>query len=156
MTRFFRQFSTGLGATCAICAVTAIGQLPTPAFAQSADTAPQFQLDLNNATTTDDGSCKLVFVATNSSGQNLTQTSYEVGVFDADGTVSHLLSMDFGALTNGKTRIVLFNLPGQTCENVSRIVINDLIACTMESGETSPACISGLATNTKTDIQFGT
>jgi len=124
-----------------------------PALAQDADA--RFQLELNNAASTDGGGCRLTYVATNQSEQALTETAYQVGVFDAAGVVRAILVLDFGALPSGKTRIVLFDLNGQACTDISRIVVDSVAACTLADGQASEFCMSGLATSSRTDIQFG-
>ncbi|MEL6587015.1 MAG: hypothetical protein AAFQ50_10185, partial [Pseudomonadota bacterium] len=71
------------------------------------------------------------------------------------GIVRRILVLDFGALTPGKTRIVLFNLPDQPCEDLSRIVVNDVAQCALADGEVSDLCSVGLETTSRTDIAFG-
>ncbi len=141
----FRTLSAGLIAA----SLAAFG-----AAAQDADA--RFSLELNNAANTDTGGCRLTYVATNRSGQDLSQTDYQVGVFDANGVVTRILVLGFGALTDGKTRIVLFDLADQSCTDISRIIVNDVAACSLADGQSADFCLSGLATSSRTDIQFGT
>lgn len=112
-----------------------------------------FALELNNASDVD-GSCRLTYVATNSTGVGLAKTSYEVAIFDADGRVSNLLVLEFGQLPIAKTKVVQFDLKDNACGNISRIVVNNLAEC--ESAEGShDFCMSALITSSRTEIQFG-
>lgn len=125
----------------------------TPILAQD---TPEFTLELNNAAETTAGGCRLTYVATNGTGQELGQTAYEVAVFDADGVVSRILVLEFGALTIDKTKVVQFDLGDQPCTAISRIVVNDVAACTLADGSgEGDFCLSGLVTASRSSIQFG-
>ncbi|MEM8852028.1 MAG: hypothetical protein AAGE03_18570 [Pseudomonadota bacterium] len=140
-----------------LAAATCLAALPLTALAQDAvaPTPQSFSLELNNAATLDGSTCQLTYVANNASDVDLSQASYQVGFFDAVGVVRRILVLEFGALPPGKTRIVLFNLPEQSCEDLSRIVVNDVSACQTTAGEASDICLSALETSSLTDIQFG-
>ena len=111
-------------------------------------------LELNNAAPTDAGGCRLIYVAVNQSDTGLSQAAYQVGVFDAGGVVSAILTLDFGALPTGRTRLFQFDL-NQSCTELSRILVDTAVVCTLEDGTSSDFCMSGLATASRTDIQFG-
>ena len=112
-----------------------------------------FVLELNNAAEVED-SCRLTYVATNNTGVGLTKTSYEVAIFDAEGRVSNLLVLEFGQLPIAKTKVVQFDLKGQPCADISRIVVNNLSECESADG-THDFCLSALLTSSRNDIQFG-
>ncbi len=148
----------------AVLAAMILSVLPVALAAQDQDeTAPDadisepapFRLELNNAATLEGPACQLTYVATNGTDADLSQAAYQVGFFDAEGIVRSILVLEFGALPPGRTRIVLFNLPNQTCENLSRIVVNDVAQCTLADGGNSDVCLSALETASRTDIQFG-
>lgn len=134
-----------------IAGLTALTAAPV-----AAQDAPEFSLELNNAAETTAGGCRLTYVATNKTGQELGQTAYEVAVFDADGVVSRILVLEFGALTIDKTKVVQFDLGDQPCTGISRIVVNDVAACTLADGTgEGDFCLSGLVTASRSSIQFG-
>lgn len=138
--------------TVALLSLTLVAA--APAIAQTA--AAQFTLELNAAAETETGSCRLTYVASNQTDTALDRTAYEVAVFDADGVVTRLLVLEFGALVEGKTKILQFDLSGTSCGSISRIVVNDVAGCTVTgSGEESPVCMSNLAASSRTAIQFG-
>jgi hypothetical protein len=135
------------------CAGLAAASFVAPASAQEAQ---EFVLELNNAAETTSGGCRLTYVASNNTGQALEKTSYEVAVFDAQGVVSRILVLEFGALTVGKTKVVQFDLADQTCANISRIVVNNVAECALADGSgTGDFCLKGLVTNSRATIQFG-
>lgn len=122
----------------------------------AAQDTPEFILELNNAADTDAGGCRLTYVATNRTGVDLSQAAYEVAVFNGNGIVSRILVLAFGALPEGKTRIVQFDISDQQCADTSRIIVNDVAECTLaEDGATGDFCLSTLATASRAAIQFG-
>lgn len=123
---------------------------------ETAAPGPSFSLELNAAADTSGGSCRLTYVAVNSSEMVLSRTAYEVAIFDIDGAVTRLLALDFGELIAGKTKILQFDLADTECATISRIVVNDAAACTLGDGAgESDFCMQGLVASSRTSIQFG-
>ncbi|WP_405402640.1 hypothetical protein [Paracoccus sp. Ld10] len=113
-------------------------------------------LDLNGATATEAGNCRLTMVTTNRLDKGLTRAAWQVAVFDAEGVVQALPILDFGALAQGKTKVALFELPGSGCDAISRIIVNDVAECRAEDdSDLREVCLTGLATQTRTAIDFG-
>jgi hypothetical protein len=124
--------------------------------AAQAQDAAEFSLELNNAADTSNGDCRLTFVAANRLGTALSDVAYEVAVFDANGIVSRILVLELGALTDGKTKVLQFDLVGQPCANTSRMIVNAVAACTQDDGTVlADLCLSGLAAASRGAIQFG-
>ena len=112
-------------------------------------------LELNNATGTDGGGCRLTFVAVNGTEQDVDEVIYELVFFDAEGRAGLAPNFKFDGLTVGKTRIISFNLGDLACTDISRIVVNKAVTCTVADGSTGDFCISGLATQSRmTSIGF--
>lgn len=134
-----------LAATCV--ATTSI----TPVLAQNETS--DFFLELNSAADTATGDCRLTYVATNRTGTSLSEASYEVAVFDANGIVTRILVLAFGALPEGKTRVVQFDIAGQSCADTSRIIVNAVAACGADGD--ANICLDALTTASRAPIQFG-
>lgn len=133
--------------------------IPAASFAQDA-AAPvadgAIQIELNSAGATEDGGCRLTMVTTNRTETGLSRAAWQVAIFDGAGIVQALSVLDFGDLSAGKTKIGLFELPGRACTDISRIVVNDVAECRgTDDSDQHDACLGGLATLTKTDIDFG-
>lgn len=130
------------------------------AFAQEAATpapAPEGTTDLVlelNALQPSENGCRISFLATNNLGKDLEKAAFEVALFNAAGAIERLVALDFKTLTSGKTKVLQFNLAETQCDNVGRVLVNDVAACTGEGIEPG-ACLAGLKTQTKTDITFG-
>ena len=134
---------TALAASALALAVPAAG------FAQD----KAISIELNDATNADTA-CRLVFVAINRSGVLLDKTSYDFVTFDTEGKVGRSITFHFGRLPVGKTKVVQFDLPGQPCETISRLLVNDIAECTVD-GKASDICIDALTTSTRAKIEFG-
>ena len=129
-----------------------------PGFAMAQDTGAEesFRLELNAASDTTSGSCRLTYVATNQSEIVLSKAAYEVAIFNAEGIVSRLIILDLGELTEGKTKILQFDLGETPCAEVSRIIVNSNASCVQASdGAEIDLCMRALSTGSRTAIQFG-
>ena len=124
-------------------------------YTMAQDAAPALSLELNSVGDTPDGGCRLTYVANNGMATALEKTSFQMAVFDGTGSVTRLIVLDFGALAVGKTKVVQFDIPSQTCAQISRIVVNDVAQCTSAGGVAVPDCLTTLATASRTAIQFG-
>lgn len=176
-------------------AVLALSALMLPPLAALAQDAPEGEgaptaagagitLELNNAadisqqvapaddaaegaSATGQTACRMTYVITNRSGESLRAATWQVGVFDGSGVVRALLLLGFGELPGGKTKIGVFDIPGWPCDDISRIIVNDVAECTpanaepvtAASGETgyaqSDICLTGLTTASRSGIEFG-
>jgi hypothetical protein len=134
----------------AVAAGVAAALVAWPQLASAQDRT--ITIELNDATNAN-GACRLVFVAMNRTGMLLEKTSYDVVTFDAAGKVGQSLTFQFGRLPIGKTKVVQFDLPGQTCESISRLLVNDVSECVVD-GNASDICLDGLATSTRTTVEF--
>ncbi len=144
------DFVTKTIARCALLAACL-----TPHIATAQDQSDQFLLDLNVANETEAGDCRLTYVASNQSQTALERAAYQVAVFDGEGIVNRLLVLEFGALIAGKTKVLQFDLAGSACGSISRIVVNNVVACTDATGQEQAMCMSGLTASSRTPIQFG-
>lgn len=130
--------------------------LPAPATPPAAQAQGQVVLELNAAADTPTGACRLIVVTTNRLPQGLRRAAWQVAIFDRDGVVRSLPVLDFGPLIAGKTKVAQFEIPGLGCAQIGRIVVNDVASCEAGDGaDLRDACLSGLATQARGDIDFG-
>lgn len=135
-------------------AIACAALAPGAAMAQSdaAGDGGSFRLELNNAQSEGQG-CRLTYVATNQSGMDIEEIGYEVAVFDTDGVVDRLLILEFGSLSDGRTKVVQFDLAEASCDGISRLLVNGVAACTAADG-TEPDCLGMLETSARGAIAF--
>ena len=134
-------------------AIAGAAVAPGAAAAQSDAAGGSFMLELNNAQTEGQG-CRLTYVARNETGTDIEEIGYEVAVFDTDGVVDRLLILEFGRLSDGRTKVVQFDLADAPCEGISRLLVNGVAACTAADGS-EPDCLGMLETNARGEIAFG-
>ena len=107
-----------------------------------------------NALQASDAGCRVSFLATNEMVATLDRTAVEVAFFTRDGAIDRIVTLDFTALPQGKTKVLQFELQDLSCEQIGRLLINDITACE-GNGIDAEACLSGLATTSRPDIAFG-
>jgi len=126
--------------------------LATPAMAQSPAPAA-FDIELNALTPSETG-CRVTFLATNRLGTELTRSAFEIALFGADGGIDRLVSLEFRAMPEGKARVLQFDIADLTCESISRVLINDVVACEGE-GLDPKACLIALKPSSRLATGFG-
>lgn len=136
-----------------ILALIAALALTPSAWAQETAPQPSLTLELNALQAAESG-CRITFLATNALGAVLDKASVELALFDAAGTIERIVTLDFKALAEGKTKVLQFELSGLDCSGLGRILVNDITAC---EGPALPAeaCSTGLVTTTRTTVTFG-
>lgn len=123
------------------------------ATAEEATSTPQLTLQLN-ALQQAQSNCRVSFVAFNGLETLLDKAAFELALFNREGAIDRLVTLDFKQLQRGKTKVLQFELPGLDCANVGRVLINDVSAC--EGADIVPdTCFLRLQTSTRLDITFG-
>lgn len=125
--------------------------LAGPAFSQD-EPAPSLSLELNALQQQDDA-CRIIFLAENRLGTDLSALSFETVLIDTDGVVDRLTLFDFQTLPESRTRVRQFDLDQTQCESIGRILINGAAACDGE-GLTGTECIDALTLSSKTDAEI--
>jgi len=126
----------------------------TPALAQeTAPTTPGLALELNALQAADTG-CRVTFLATNTLGAAVDRAGIEIAFFAGDGAIDRIVTLDFKGLTEGKTKVLQFQLNDLACDDISRLLVNDITACE-GAGLAPTACLDWLVTTTRPDIVFG-
>src|SRR3546814_11145369 len=74
-------------------------------------------------------------------------------MFGGDGVIAKRLAVEAAPLPAGKTSVRLFDMEGLACDGVSRVLLNDVLACRDDSGERE-GCLAAIATSSRTDAEF--
>ena len=112
-------------------------------------TSGDLSISLNAVDTTANG-CKLTFLIENGLPQTVESLKAEVALFDPDGVVDRLTMLDFLTLPAGKKRVRQFELPGEGCDQLGGLLLNDIKVC--EAGDAD--CMANLTTSSKAGIPF--
>ena len=109
-------------------------------------------IELNNAQPAE-SKCRVSFVASNGLSQVVDKAALEVVVFNAKSVISEILVLDFGRLPIAKTKVVQFDF-ANTCDNISRLLINDFTECSVD-GAASSTCLDIIEISSRSQIVFG-
>lgn len=120
---------------------------------EPAAATPSLTVEMNALQPSETG-CRVTFLATNGLGVPLDKAALEVALFDKAGSIDRLVTLDFKALAEGKTKVLQFDLARTQCDGIGRVLINDVAACEGQ-GVDKATCSAGLTTSNKTDIAFG-
>lgn len=121
--------------------------------AQAQDVAAgKLYVQLSNAQTMAD-TCQLTFAMRNDTGMAIDKSAYNMAVVNADQQVTTLITFEFRPLASGQTKVQQFALPGQACEQIAGLLINDFITCETAGGP-SPICETAIDQSTRTAIAF--
>lgn len=132
--------------------VSCVLALSGPAHAQGEKPAPYLSIELN-AMQQVENACRIVFMADNRLGSDLTALSYETVLIDTNGTVSRLTLFDFQALPEGRPRVRQFDLDNTQCGDIGRILINGAAACTGD-GLSGGECVDALRLTSRTNAEI--
>lgn len=121
-----------------------------PALAEADKRTVQIEL---NSLQPHDGSCRAHLVL-----ENRTQTAFEtlkldLVMFDLDGVVARRVAVETAPLPADKTRLKVFDIDGLACEDIGRVLLNDVMTCADSSGERHD-CLAFTATSARGAVQF--
>jgi hypothetical protein len=100
--------------------------LPAPAAAPGAADAPS-------------QGCRVYIVVSNPDPEPITQLRLDLMLFGTDGVVARRLAVDLAPLAPHKTAVRLFDAPGQPCEGIGRVLVNDVLTCQLDQHDDAPA-----------------
>ena len=124
-----------------------------PVLAQGDAATPGFLLELNALQAAPEG-CRVTFLATNALATAIDRAAVEMAVFAQDGGIDRIVTLNFKALSPGKTKVLQFELGELACTSIGRLLINDITACEGD-GLAPAACLDSLVTSRRPDIDFG-
>jgi len=147
------RFSPLLSAAAryAACAAAIAGwAIFTPATALAADGS--VSLELNKLEPQENG-CRAYILLQNGTQSNFEELRLDIAIFDTNGIVSKRLAVDAAPLPVNKTSLKLFTMTGVACEDVGRMLLNNVLSCADQSGERAD-CVAALEVSTRTTADF--
>ena len=73
--------------------------------------------------------CRAYVVAQNPDADPLEQLRLDLVLFGTDGVIARRIALDIGPLGAGKTAVRLFDLSGLPCDQIGRMLVNDVLVC---------------------------
>jgi hypothetical protein len=74
--------------------------------------------------------------------------------FARDGQIARRVAVELGPVGAGRTAVRIFDLPGLACDGMSRLLVNDVLACRI-AGQDAPDCAERLRATSRTGLRFG-
>jgi hypothetical protein len=137
--------AVALGLCIAPAATAVWASEPAPAKSTRA-----IALELNRLDDAGQG-CRMSFVMRNATGVAIEALIIELVLFDGEGRVASVISIDPGLLPVGKTRVKQFDVAGLACRGVGRLLVNDVPVCKGEGLEPA-ACLAALEPTSRTGV----
>lgn len=109
-------------------------------------------IDLNKLEARD-GACRAYFVLENGTDRDFSGFTLDLFLFDTSGVVAKRIVADSAPLTPTKTRVRLVDFRDLTCDQISLILINDVIDCRDASGDRDD-CANLLVLSNRTAAKF--
>ena len=100
-----------------------------------------------------DGACRAYLVFQNQTDATFSEFKLDLVMFDADSVITKRLAVDASPLRPAKTSVKLFDIDGLACGDISRILINDVIACRDQAGARLD-CITAVTPVSRNTVAF--
>jgi hypothetical protein len=153
-----RRFAAaGVMAACATFAMAApsFAQGTTPPSAPPAAAVPPLPVELNKLEPLTGGAlgCRVYFLVSNPDAEAFEQLRLDLILFANDGVIARRIALDLAPLPPKKTAVRLFDLAGLGCDDIGKMLINDVISC-VHKGETPSdaergVCLDRMALSSK-------
>jgi hypothetical protein len=142
-----RPVSISLGLTLAT--------LPFALSAQEASTLPPASLgvELNKLEDNGTGGCRAFFLFRNGTGAAFEGFEMSLAIFDPDGIIDRLLSIDAAPLPVERTTLKLFEVPDLACDRIAEILLHDMPVCRPQNAENID-CFPVLALTSRASAQL--
>jgi hypothetical protein len=98
--------------------------------------------------------CRGYFVVENRLPEAVKELRLDIFLFDRAGVILRRVGLPFADVRSQRMKIVLFELAELNCNDIGRLVVNDILACTSENGGPIPGCAGMVTTSTRADAKF--
>ncbi|MEE8273045.1 MAG: hypothetical protein V3R98_15150 [Alphaproteobacteria bacterium] len=120
-----RKSNSFVAATIAVAALWSGG-----APAQST----QLVVELNKLESIENG-CRTFFLFRNQTAMTFQAFEMSLAVFDQQGVIDRLLTVEASPLPAGRTTLKLFEIPDMQCDGVGEILLHEIAKCEPDRGE---------------------
>lgn len=110
----------------------------------------KIHMQLNKTEKIQDG-CRVTLVVRNKLPQTIKKLGSVFVFFDHAGTVFSMLDIDLDRFPGGKTAVRQFDLSGLDCDNISKVLVNDISTCE-GTGLNPSQCLEYLAVSSHSGL----
>ncbi|HSM27229.1 MAG TPA: Tat pathway signal sequence domain protein [Thioalkalivibrio sp.] len=83
----------------------------------------------------DGDACRAYIVLENASDITFEGLRLDMVLFDVDGVIARRLAVDAAPLAAGKTSVRVFGISNLACDNIGRVLLNDILVCQDATGD---------------------
>lgn len=112
----------------------------------------RLSLELNKLEDTGDA-CRAYLVLNNGMAESVESLRLQLVLFDPDGVITRRLAVQAGPVGAGKTSVRIFDVTGQQCSDIGRVLLNDIAECDGPDGEIV-GCADHLDVSSRADVPF--
>lgn len=97
--------------------------------------------------------CRLYMLFKNRDARAFESLKLDLVAFDRQSIVSQRLALEGGPLPAEKTLLKAFELSAVQCADLSRLLLNGVLACKTGGGEATD-CLQRVRTSSRTEVEF--
>ena len=97
--------------------------------AQTVVPAGKLTIEINKFEEIAGGGCRAFFLFQNATGKSFEGFEMSLAIFNADGVIDRLLSIDAAPLPVARTTLKLFEIPQIACASISEVLLHDVPVC---------------------------
>ena len=143
MNRFYRK-----------CFLAFLMQLLIGASA-AAEQQGQVNIELNKLESYKNA-CRVYLVLKNSSNNAYLDLKLDLVLFDNEGVIARRMALEAAPLVGAKSIVKLFDIDQLSCTNISRILLNDVMACRDNTADTASLsdCLGRITLSSRNNVIF--
>lgn len=117
-----------------------------------AQTAGSVNIQLNKLEP-DGDACRAYIVLENGAEHSFEALRLDLVMFGNDGVIARRLAVDAAPLAAGRTSVRVFGISDVACENIGRVLLNDVLTCADANGELQD-CMERITPESLADVPF--
>lgn len=137
----------------ALVAALACGTATAAAQTAAPARKPGITVELNKLETVPTA-CRGFFLIANATTEPLRELRLDVFLFDKGGVILNRVGLNFSDIRAERSRVMIFDVPNISCNDVGRLLINDVLACTKADGAPLPNCAQQINVATRAAVEL--
>lgn len=145
MYRILNQLATSMWRYTLVC-------LPLFFLSTSVSGQEGLRIELNKLESVE-GACRAYMIFENNSTESYDSLKLDLVMFDPDGLINKRIAVEGAPLPAGKTSVKLFDITDVSCEQLGRMLLNDVLSCSGPAGARSD-CLAQIETASRNLVSF--
>ena len=121
-------------AAAKVLAASLMAGAALPVWAETPVAGGKLAIELNKFEEIAGGGCRAYFLFRNDTGASFEGFQMSLAIFNKDGVIDRLLSIDAAPLPVARTTLKLFEIPQIACADVGQVLLHDIPICKPQNG----------------------